>query len=259
METPSPIRPIRRSKGRLAKLVRGAIGILVAVLVLGLLASVFPMMSTASFYNYRLEDVDQDGLKNAMDPDVDNDGLDNIDDNDSDGDYVPNYQDIVQNALELDGRRYDFLRGHLWNYGGRIGLMVDIDVVNIAYEKAGIYLDRLMAEDYAKNPDTYDIMNDNTPKNPFFRRRVRNLFIFLENTNRLARAHRLPAPGDLIFYSHPEAKRRPAHVVLVTRVTNDDRVFVMQGSMKHGLKEVLESDVRERGFEPMHYGELLGY
>jgi len=136
---------------------------------------------------------------------------------------------------------------------------VDVDVVLIAYEKAGIYLDRLMRADYAERPDTYDTADDNNPRNPFFTRRVRNLFTYLKNTGKIVRARGTPAVGDLIFYDRQGAKRSPCHVVLVSRITDDGRVLVIDASMRGGVKQVTEGAVRQRGYEPVYYGELLSY
>jgi len=249
-----------RVKGRLAKFVRGAIGFGLIILVLAGLASIYPLLSTADFFSYRMMDLDQDGIKNWKDADIDNDGVDNLDDDDSNGDYVTNDIDIVRNARDcLVGRRYDVLQKHFGDWGKRFGLMLDVDVIVISYEMAGIYLPRLMRADHAEHPDTYDVGNDNTPENSFFVRRVRNLFVLVQNLDMLERARGLPNTADIVFYDKPGEKQSPCHVALVSRITDDDRVFVIEGSVKHGVKELPEDNLKKRGYEPVYYGQLLSY
>jgi len=87
-------------------------------------------------------DIDKDGVINMYDDDVDGDGIINIFDDDADGDGIPNTEEILNNARKLIGRPYEQLGGEFRDVGFKFGGIVCIDLINLSYEKAGIYFEK---------------------------------------------------------------------------------------------------------------------
>jgi len=193
---------------------------LIRFTVFGLILLFFAVVYILAFHTYRQKpteqlDYDHDGIINVKDNDIDGDGTDNLTDKDSDGDGIDNMTDIISNTRDLKGILYDQLQGRLNNIGGKFGLIVCIDVPRIAYANAGIYIEKLMNEDYKANKTKYDSRNGtNTPNTQFFFRRVSNLFVYCRNSNKLIEKCLVPRIGDIVFYG-------TGHVTLVSDVHND--------------------------------------
>ena len=131
---------------------------------------------------------------------------------------LPKVQDVIEEARKLRGTPYDLLMGKHGNIGARLGAIVCSDVPNLAYGRAGYSMERMLAEEFSRNPAAFDTRNGNTPKNPFFHRRARNLFAYFQSTNGWFPPDTRPLPGDLVFYrKHPSG--RITHVALVTKRT----------------------------------------
>jgi len=173
-----------------------------------------------TFHGYREPttakgDVDNDRIVNGSDEDVDGDGRTNLKDVDADGDGINNRRDMVNAANSLVGTLYDPLKGGYGNIGGKMGFIVCIDVPRIAYEKAGIYFQYLLTEDFQNHPEHYDIQNGmNTPDTPYFFRRVRNVYDYADGNGYLIHKSKTPAVGDIVFYGR-------YHAAMVTKVYNN--------------------------------------
>ena len=199
------------------------------------------------FYTYRYEDTgkldyDNDKIINVKDKDVDGDGLDNLSDPDADNDGIPNIEDIVNNARKLKWTIYDYFQGKHDNIGGKMGLIVCIDVPKIAYEKAGIYFEQLLREDYKKHRVYYNQEIGNDPSSKFFFRRVRNLYDYCKANNKLIKNCMTPQKGDLIFYGR-------WHIALVGEVYKDGTYDKIESSpftfftLEHKNKKWIAMDV----------------
>jgi uncharacterized protein YijF (DUF1287 family) len=134
---------------------------------------------------------------------------------DADGDGIDDASDIARNARGLLGIGYDFSQGKFDNLGGRLGLVVCVDVPRLAYAGAGISLEKLLKDDFAAHPSHYDTDGGrNTPASPFFGRRVRNLYVYCHGNGCLIEKCGEPKVGDLVFYGR-------VHVALVVEVHGD--------------------------------------
>ncbi|MGV3488542.1 MAG: thrombospondin type 3 repeat-containing protein [Tuberibacillus sp.] len=184
--------------------------ILIAVIILG-----FGYLYTFCGYHEKtaaLADADHDHISNQSDQDVDGDGIPNLKDLDVDGDGIENTKEIVNSASQLVGILYDPLKGGYGNIGGKMGFIVCIDVPRIAYEHAGIYFQDLLTEDFNSHPEHYDAQNGmNTPKTPYFFRRVRNVYDFAKGNGYLIENSAKPRIGDIVFYGR-------YHATMVTKV-----------------------------------------
>jgi len=119
---------------------------------------------------------------------------------------------VVAAARSLKGILYDQSKGKYNNLGGRLGMLVCIDVPRIAYAKAGVDLDSLLRQDYSVHRNYYSRESSgNTPDTPFFVRRVRNLLSYCRANGKMLPESAEPRPGDLVFPND-------MHVVMVTEI-----------------------------------------
>jgi uncharacterized protein YijF (DUF1287 family) len=162
---------------------------------------------------------------------------------DVDGDGIEDAADVARNARGLRGIGYDLFQGKYDNLGGRIGLVVCVDVPRIAYAGAGISLEKLLRDDFAAHPGHYDTDGGrNTPASPFFCRRVRNLYAYCLGNGCLIAGCAEPRVGDLVFYGR-------MHVALVTGVHGDGTYDEVEAApravfvVEHEKKRWLARDV----------------
>lgn len=165
--------------------------------------------------------------------------------------------EVISEARKLTGILYDPLQGKYNNIGGRLGLIVCIDVPLLAYQNAGYSIKEAMTDDFKKHPEHYDTKDWNIPENPFFHRRARNLFAYCKGTNRLIPLDQRPMPGDVIFYSwRPNGML--SHIALITEGDGNDRYHLVESAPETFFsKEITNKDVENRGWIPIAFGRLI--
>jgi hypothetical protein len=191
-------------------------------------------------------DTDGDGLPLDHDRDADGDGRDFFDDDDADGDGVPDVPDIVAAALAEVGRPADPLMGKYGNLLGRAGFVVCVDIVADAWLAAGRPLAALLADTAGAHPEDFTLSADNSPDDPAFPRRVRNLRDLFAHEPRLVLDTR-PQPGDLAFYGR-------SHVALVTGLRGADYDVVEAYDVFSGVRAGCV--VETRGFGDVVFGRV---
>lgn len=134
---------------------------------------------------------------------------------------------VVAEARKLIGVMYDPVQGMYGNYGGRMGLIVCMDVPRLAYRNAGASLRRLLEDDWRAHPGRYH-KRDGGPGDPYFDRRARNLYTYCRRNGCLDMIGP-PKPGDVVFMSStPNAWI--SHIALVTDVEADGGYKVVESS-----------------------------
>ena len=134
---------------------------------------------------------------------------------------------VVEAGRRLVGVWYDPLQGYFHNIGGRMGLIVCMDVPVIAYRNAGTSIRKLLENDYAAHPEHYK-KSDGRPGDPYFERRARNLYSYCK-FNGCLDMNGPPEPGDVVFMSHKPTSAI-AHIALVSSVEPDGRYNVVESS-----------------------------
>ncbi len=122
---------------------------------------------------------------------------------------------IVAEARKLVGVWYDPAQGYFGDIGGKLGLIVCMDVPRIAYRNAGASLRRLLEADYAAHPGHYG-KRDGRPGDPYFERRARNLYSYCKHNGCLDMSGP-PEPGDVVFMSRGRGGWI-SHIALVSEV-----------------------------------------
>jgi len=161
---------------------------------------------------------------------------------------------IVAEARQLRGIWYDPLQGYFGNLGGRLGLIVCMDVPVIAYRNAGASLRRLLEADYRAHPRHY-APGDGKPGDPYFHRRARNLYAYCKANGCLS-AGEPPAPGDVAFFSRSR-DGVIAHIALVSETAPAVRVVEASRDYGYVTREVPLDDVVRRGWFFRGYGSVL--
>lgn len=231
--------------------------ILFIIIILFLLYYISPHLYQAPSIHF-LDD-DLDGIENYQDLDIDGDGILNIRDDDADNDGIENKQDFL-NALQYANKIwYDTLKGKFWNMGGRFGLIVCSDVIERSLAQAGIFLGEEMKQDFTLNFETYDTRDGNTPKNPYFPRRAKNIQQFFKNKESYLnpKYHKLRNihPGDIIFFGDPAW-----HVAITTEVDEQGQILkVFEADPSHletgevNFKEVVERNGKMSGWAYLNF------
>lgn len=134
---------------------------------------------------------------------------------------------IVDEARKLIGLMYDPAQGYLGNIGGKMGLIVCMDVPRLAYRNAGTSIKRLLEEDFHAHPEHYG-KHDGRPGDPYFDRRARNLYSYCK-FNGCLDMKGPPAPGDVVFMSHSQ-NGWITHIALVSSVSPDGHYRVVEAS-----------------------------
>ncbi|UPT73311.1 MAG: DUF1287 domain-containing protein [Elusimicrobiota bacterium] len=158
---------------------------------------------------------------------------------------------IVAEARKLVGVLYDPVQGMYGDAGGRIGLIVCMDVPRLAYRNAGTSLRRLLEADYRKHPEHYGPL-DGGPGDPYFDRRARNLYLYCKHNGCLDMKGP-PKPGDVVFLSRGE-KGWISHIALVSEVSEAGYKVVEASrddwylTREHDAKVLFERGWTFRGF-----------
>lgn len=164
---------------------------------------------------------------------------------------------VVAEARKLVGILYDPVQGQYGDAGGKMGMIVCMDVPRLAYRNAGASLRRLLEGDYRKHPEHYDPL-DGGPGDPYFDRRARNLFTYCRYNGCLD-LKGPPEPGDVVFLSRGE-KAMITHIALITEVLPDGTWRIVESS-RDDFYLSREHDGRklfERGWTFRGFGSPLG-
>ena len=180
----------------------------------------------------RTQDIDGDGIINSKDSDVDGDGILNIKDPDADGDGIPNTEDALRAARKLMGRPYDQLMGEKDNIGYRLGGLVCVDIIIIAYEHAGIYFEKELRDYYRKYPKVFSYKRWNNPYDGNFARRTRNFRSYFLARGMILKKDEPLIPGDIVIFG-------TGHIAMIEKVKGDN-YWVLESS---GLKVVSQREI----------------
>lgn len=134
---------------------------------------------------------------------------------------------VVAEARKLIGLWYDPAQGYLNDVGGKLGLIVCMDVPRLAYRNAGTSIRKLLEGDYKAHPEHYG-KRDGRPGDPYFDRRARNLYSFCKHNGCLDMAGP-PEPGDVVFMSRSRTGWI-SHIALVSHVDADGKYKVVEAS-----------------------------
>lgn len=164
---------------------------------------------------------------------------------------------VVAEARKLIGLWYDPAQGYFGDAGGKLGLIVCMDVPRLAYRNAGASIRRLLEADYKAHPEHYG-KRDGRPGDPFFDRRARNLYSYCKHNGCLDLAGP-PAPGDVVFLSRGTASWI-SHIALVSEVRADGRYRVIEASRDewYVTREEDAEKMLGRGWTFRGFGRPLG-
>lgn len=164
---------------------------------------------------------------------------------------------VARAANQLRGILYDPLQGRYGNIGGRIGFIVCIDVPVLSYQEAGCSIKQLLKSDFNSHPDAYDTKSGNTPDNPFFHRRARNLYSYCLANNCLLPMTSQPQVSDVVFYKKPQHSHI-THIALVTRVDGSGNYWLVEAAPETVLaQEQASTAITSRGWQPQGIGRLI--
>jgi uncharacterized protein YijF (DUF1287 family) len=147
------------------------------------------------------------------------------------------------------------LQGRYRNIGGCLGFIVCSDVPVIAYGNAGYSIRLALQDDFRLHPEHYDTRDRNTPANPYFHRRARNLYSYCRGNGRLLSRTAAPRVGDVAFYKMRD-QSFVSHVAVVSRVDPDGTVFVVEAAPLI-TREVPAESLEKRGWMPQGYGRIV--
>jgi len=216
--------------------------------------SVFCFLLLIAFYStknslkYRYGDIDGDGIANMDDNDVDGDGRINVWDKDADGDGVENIKDALDGARKLIGRPYDQLMGGLNNIGWKLGGIVCIDVINLAFEKAGVYFEKELRDCYKKTPWYFSEKRWNNPWDKNFARRVKNFRAYCRAKGYILKQGKKIKPGDIVMFG-------TGHIALVESVEKDDFTVIESAGKRIITMRAKKTGLYKRNVE--RYGEAV--
>lgn len=134
---------------------------------------------------------------------------------------------VVEEGRKLIGLWYDPIQGYFNNLGGRMGLIVCMDVPRLAYRNAGASIKKLLEADYRAHPEHYG-KRDGRPGDPYFDRRARNLYSYCKHNGCLDMVGP-PEPGDVVFMSHSRTGW-VTHIAMVSAVNADGKYQVLEAS-----------------------------
>lgn len=144
---------------------------------------------------------------------------------------------------------YDPLMGRYGDPFGKTGFVVCIDVPVRAYQAAGISVPALLRAATQEHPEWFSIGPDNSPKNSFFYRRVRNYYPLFRNHPALITDNK-PQVGDWAFYGK-------FHIALVVKADPDGSFEVIEASPKKGRVAVSDGEYMARTWgPPVFFGRL---
>ena len=163
---------------------------------------------------------------------------------------------IVAEARKLIGLWYDPAQGYLNNAGGKLGMIVCMDVPRLAYRNAGASIKRLLEADFRSHPEHYG-EKVGRPGDPYFDRRARNLFSFCKH-NGFLDLNGPPEPGDVVFMSRSPT-RWVTHIALVSDVDPSGRYRVVEASRDEWYltREEAAEKMLARGWIFRGYGKPL--
>jgi hypothetical protein len=163
---------------------------------------------------------------------------------------------VVEEGRKLIGLWYDPVQGYLNDIGGKIGLVVCMDVPRLAYRNAGTSIRKLLEADYKTHPEHYG-KRDGRPGDPYFDRRARNLYSYCKYNGCLVMSGP-PEPGDVVFMSHNQTGWI-THIALVSSVAVDGRYKAIEASRDEWYitREEDSEKMLGRGWIFRGFGRLL--
>ncbi len=170
-------------------------------------------------------DIDKDGVINMYDNDIDGDGIINIYDHDADGDGIPNIENVLNNARKLIGRPYEQLGGEFRDAGFKFGGIVCIDLINLSYEKAGIYFEKELRDYFYKKKKIFRNTSWNNPNDRCFARRVENFEAYCRDRGFILKNDKDLKPGDLISFTGK-------HIAMIEKVLDDGDFIAIEAAGK---------------------------
>jgi len=208
------------------------------------------VFSTKISLSHRYGDIDGDGIINIEDEDIDGDGIPNMKDRDADGDGINNIEDALKAARGLIGRPYDQSMGGFDNIFWKFGGIVCIDVINLSFEKAGIYFEKELRDYFNKNPRIFSSRSWNNPYDKNFARRVMNLRPFFRAKGYILnkRQSRDIKPGDIVIFG-------TGHTALIEKVTKDGFIAIESAGKRIITMRADREDIFERCLE--RYGDVV--
>jgi len=222
--------------------------------VIMLIVSVFNIFVFTAYYRgvlsraHRYADTDKDGVINMRDNDIDGDSIPNMKDPDANGSGRPNTEDMLRAARGMIGMPYEQLMGAHKNIGFKLGGIVCIDLVNLAYEKAGIYFERELRKFYKQKPYYFSYRKWNNPYDPDFARRVRNFRAYCRGKGFLLKKGEPLQPGDLVIFGQ-------GHIAIIEKVKGDDYTVIEASGKKYFTMRASKKDIYERSLE--RYGDAV--
>lgn len=156
---------------------------------------------------------------------------------------------IAAEARAMRGLPYDPFMGRYGDPLGRWGFVVCIDVPVRAYRAAGVSLPDILKESAWAHPDWFKIDPGNSPRDPFFTRRVRNYHDLFSRHPALEAADS-PQPGDLAFFGR-------WHIGLVTEAGSDGRWKAVEATPRRwGTVEAGDEALTRSWGKPDFFGRL---
>lgn len=192
--------------------------------------------------SHRYKDLDKDGIINMSDDDVDGDGIKNMYDDDADGDGEKNIEDALNNTKKYIGRPYEQLGGKFRNAGFKFGGIVCIDLINLAYEKAGIYFEKELRDYYNKKKEIFKNRNWNNPKDICFARRVENFEAYCRDRGFMLKNDENLKPGDLISF-------QGKHIAMIEKVIKDDFIAIEASGKRYFTIRTDKNGLYERNIK----------
>lgn len=195
---------------------------------------------------HRYQDLDKDGIINMYDDDVDGDGIKNIYDDDADNDGIPNTEDALYNAKRLIGRPYEQLSGEFRDVGFKFGGIVCIDLINLAYEKAGIYFEKELKDYYYKKKEIFKNKSWNNPSDRCFARRVENFEAYCKDRGFILKDDKNLKPGDLVSF-------KGRHIAMIEKVLDNGDFIAIEAAgkryftMRTDKKGLYERNIKRYG------------
>lgn len=144
--------------------------------------------------NEGIKDIDKDGVSSFADLDIDGDGIANIKDEYPYNDQVSTENKIINSIKDLNGVNFDPSSGRFYEFTRRAGFFNEKDVIEKAYNQAGIFLDTEIRND-AKGGNGY--VGGATNSDLTFK--IENYIKFFEVNNYIIANDSNLRNGDIVF------------------------------------------------------------
>jgi hypothetical protein len=102
---------------------------------------------------------------------------------------------------------------------------------------------------------SYDASGGNTPENPYFHRRARNMYAYCSGNGRLLPASATPRVGDVAFY-RKRSHDFVSHIALVSAVDAKGNYNLVEAAPLL-TREVPSASLTERGWIHLGFGRIV--